>query len=179
MSTDPYVRPLNQHESQQIWKKIQERWGANRSYWYPLISTTIPKDVMAFEADWFYYEIPLHVLPSMLKVHGITRIYELREPGGFEYEMDLELFEPYYNMDEGFWTSENIDWLVYASHERSLTVAGAWLITAIQAAWPHWEQHLWRDYDFQGPPGGFSPSVRGRDFFQSLFQTGNDSGIGE
>jgi len=167
MSTEPYVRPLNHHESRQIWKKIQERWGANCGPWYPLISTNIPKDVMAFEADWFYYEIPLHVLQSMLEVHGITHIYELREPCGFEYEMDLELFEPYYNGDEGFWTSENIDWLVYASHERSLTVAGEWLITAIQATWPNWEQHLWRDYDFQGPPGGFSLSVRGRKFFQS------------
>jgi hypothetical protein len=56
------------------------------------------------------------------------------EPGGFDYEMDLELFEPYYNGDEGCWTSENIDWLVYASHERSLTVAGLKNVTYIEDA---------------------------------------------
>jgi hypothetical protein len=79
-------------------------------------------------------ENSLHVLQSLLKVHGITHLYELREPGGFDYEMDLELFEPYSNGDEGFWTSENIDWLVYASHERSLTVAGLKNVTYIEDA---------------------------------------------
>jgi hypothetical protein len=181
MSTETHVRLVPRDESQQLWQQIQNRWGANRRYWfwYPMVSTKIPQAVIAFEADWFHSEIPLHVIRHILKLHGVKRIYELRETSGYEYEMDLELFEPYYNGDEGFWTSEPVDWLIYASHERSLTVAGEWLVSAIKAAWPHWEHHLWRGYDFQGPPDGYSPSVRGRDFFQSFFQTRNEASRGE
>ncbi len=40
-----------------------------------------------------------------------------------------------------------MDWLMYASHEGSLTIAGDWLIEEVRAAWPEWEQHLYAPYD--------------------------------
>ena len=47
---------------------------------------------------------------------------------------------------EGHWCDARVDrrdWLVYASHEGSLTLGGGWLVAAAQRAWPAWAGHLW------------------------------------
>jgi hypothetical protein len=45
-----------------------------------------------------------------------------------------------------------MDWLIYASHESSITVAGDWLLEAVKAEWPEWEQHLYTGWDYKRPP---------------------------
>ena len=58
-------------------------------------------------------------------------------------ELDLELFEPVYTGAEGSWTDSSFDWLVYASHESSVTVAGARLLPAFQQAFPEWREWIY------------------------------------
>ena len=65
-------------------------------------------------------------LREVLASRGIASVWELREYGP-EYEQDVGLFEPYYNGAEGYWSSGNLDWIIYASHESSVTVGG-WLL---------------------------------------------------
>ena len=77
--------------------------------------------------------------------------WELREGHELGYEMDTELLDLCYDGTEGYWTSESMDWLIYASHESSLTVAGEWLVAAIKARWPRWKEHLYTTYDFERP----------------------------
>jgi hypothetical protein len=69
-------------------------------------------------------------------------VWELREYGP-EYEQDVSLFDPQYNGAEGYWSSGELDWIVYASHESSVTVGG-WLLADVKALWPAWAAHLWR-----------------------------------
>jgi hypothetical protein len=82
----------------------------------------------------------------MLAESGIERVWELREYGP-EYEIDLWLLEPSYTGAEGFWTPDDMDWLIYASHESTITVTGSWLLPRIQAHWPAWRAHVtpWED----------------------------------
>jgi hypothetical protein len=47
---------------------------------------------------------------------------------------------------ETYWSSRHLDWLIYCSHEDSITFAGAWLVAAIQQAWPTWQQHIRRGH---------------------------------
>ena len=47
---------------------------------------------------------------------------------------------------EQYSTSEPSDWLVYASHESSITIAGDWLTAIFKEKWPEWMQHT-----YQGP----------------------------
>ena len=77
----------------------------------------------------------------MLEARRIERVWALREYGP-EYMEDLALFEPYYNGAEGFWSSGDLDWIIYASHERSVTVGG-WLLGKLKAIWPSWQDHVW------------------------------------
>ncbi len=64
----------------------------------------------------------------------------------------VSLLEPEYDGREGYWTSEGMDWLLYASHEGSITVAGDWLLEAVKSIWPAWRKHLYTGWDRQPPP---------------------------
>jgi hypothetical protein len=151
MGTIPYERTLHLDEIQRLWKQMQEHWDINGHGWYPITGSDMPPTVVAFEDAWFYNEIPLNVLQGILKRHEITRVWELREGHEAGYEMDTAFLDLYYDGTEGYWTSEGMDWLIYVSHENSLTVAGEWLIAAIKVLWPRWNEHLYTTYNFERP----------------------------
>jgi hypothetical protein len=72
----------------------------------------------------------------------IQYVFEVREGGILGYEMDLEVFEPYYSGLEGFWTDGKSDWVIYASHESSIAIGG-WLLSEVKDAWPNWQDRIW------------------------------------
>jgi hypothetical protein len=137
-----YRRVLSPSESEDIWDKVQSRWGViRREYWYPLIDRT-NDNIEAFQDKSFEKVITTDGLRAILANHGLTRVFELRE-SGVEYELDLSVaFDPYYNGDEGYWCAEQADWIIYASHESSITLGG-WLLDEIKHIWPDWRQHIW------------------------------------
>jgi len=54
----------------------------------------------------------------------------------------VSLFQPYYNGAEGYWSSDGLDWIIYASHESSVTVGG-WLLEEVKQAWSDWNSRIW------------------------------------
>lgn len=86
----------------------------------------------------------------ILTAHGVTHLYEHRE-GGESYELSVSSFEPHYNGLEGFWSDKNLDWIIYASHESSITVGGEWLLNEIKTVWPQWQQRIWTTPFFERP----------------------------
>ncbi len=79
-------------------------------------------------------------MARILSRHGVTRIFELSREQYCQVT-DVEFFDA--SASEVFYFSDEMDWLVYSSHEMSTTVAGDWLIAEVKAAWPSWEDHLW------------------------------------
>ncbi|HEY9828908.1 MAG TPA: hypothetical protein V6D19_26115 [Stenomitos sp.] len=136
----PYQRVLSPAESSTMWQKLRARWHINGWYWHPLIKCEL-SNVTAFNVDAFEAFFSSFNLIEMLSSRGITRVWELREYG-VEYYQDVLLFDPIYNGYEGYWTSDCLDWIVYASHEASVTVGG-WLLENIKTQWSEWEQHVW------------------------------------
>jgi hypothetical protein len=149
----PYRRRLSRSEADALWKVISSRWDIRDHYWHPLAPHDPPQDVIAFQADWFDLVLPPARIQTVLGGHGISRIWEFREDGR-DSEIDLGWMEPCYTGLEGFWTAEPYDWLIYASHESSLTIAGQWLIDAVKAASADWEQRLYSGWDYERPPRG-------------------------
>jgi hypothetical protein len=129
----PYRRVLTAEESRSLWSTLRARWQISGSDWYPLTGCAAP-GVVAFKARAFEEAVPHQRLQRILVARGIERVWELREFGP-EYEQDLALFEPFYNGAEGYWSSEGMDWIVYASHEGSVTVAG-WLLQELEKECP-------------------------------------------
>ena len=139
----PSRRALTEGESQSIWKRVKLRWGMTGEYWYPLQGDA-PPDAVAFDADAFEKHIPASIFQGILRDHGLLSAFELREYGP-EYELELVLVAPSYNSAEGYWTAGEFDWLVYASHESTVTVAGGWLMRSVKERWPTWTEYtiLW------------------------------------
>jgi len=149
----PYRRLLNRDEERQIWARLDERWGTNGTfYWYPLSSTEPPGMALALQAEWFKIGVPIDRLHRLLKERGIRRVWALTE--GIHapaYEMDTVLIDPEYRGDECYWTAGEMDWLLYVSHESSVTVAGGWFVEAIKAIWPSWHEHEYTGWDYERP----------------------------
>jgi hypothetical protein len=137
----PFRRVLAADESEAVWARLRECWQLPAGYWYPLADCALP-GVAAFDADAFSDGAPADRLQGILDRRGVGRVWELREYGP-EYEQGLPLFDPHYNGAEGYWSSGALDWIVYASHESSVTVGG-WLLEEVKALWPLWQAHPWR-----------------------------------
>lgn len=136
----PYQRVLSQSESDALWSRLRARWQITNGYWFPLVECSLP-DIAAFQDRYFNELSSSFNLVDLLTSRGISRIWELREYGP-EFERDVSLFDPHYNGAEGYWSSPDLDWIVYASHESSITIGG-WLLTEIEELWPEWKQRIW------------------------------------
>jgi hypothetical protein len=116
-------------------------------YWYPLADVA-RTDLLAFEAPRFHEALLAGKrLHAILADHGVEHVFELLE-GGKAYSMELRDLYPMYGGDEGFWCSDAMDWILYASHEGSFTVGGSGLVPAVKAAWPDWKRYVWRSPRF-------------------------------
>lgn len=142
----PYRRTLSEVERTLLWEDLRERWGIS-DFWYPLTEPK-PPETEAFMEDYFAAEVGIEALKAILSAHGIERVFELREfDHSPEYQLDLEGFNPAYTINgEGYWFSADMDWVIYASHENSITIAGEWLLTEIKEIWPGWEERRWLDW---------------------------------
>jgi hypothetical protein len=136
----PYRRVLSAEESKSLWSRLKARWQIPAGYWYPLAHCSL-SEVVAFKAGAFAVAVPQEQVQEILSSRGIDRIWELREYGP-EYVEDSSQFDPSYNGAEGYWSSGDLDWIVYASHEGSITVGG-WLLQLVQELWPSWQAFLW------------------------------------
>lgn len=137
----PYRRVLTDEESTSIWSRLRARWRISNEYWYPLRECEL-SDVLAFKTSAFD-EAMFARLRDMLAARGVEHVWELREYGP-EYEQDVSLFVPCYNGAEGYWSSGDLEWIVYASHESSVTIAG-WVLEELKAQWPLWQHYIWTD----------------------------------
>jgi hypothetical protein len=156
----PGERDLTSRERYHVWTRLHKRWGVARgAVWYPLQPLPLPPPphVLAFEADWFAWEVPLATLRAILTSRRVRRVWEImNSPFGHAKEVDVALFIP--SDYETYWTSEKMDWMIYASHESSLTVCGDWLLNLVKEAWLAWAEHLYLRYEYQRPPYGESPA---------------------
>jgi hypothetical protein len=113
-----------------------------RGQWYP-ITKDQPLRAVAFQANYFNDEVGVKILRDILSKRGIKRVWELKEIGPEpEYEKEIDEFEPYYGGTEGYWCSADMDWIIYVSHENSITIGG-WLLDAVKIVWPNWEERVW------------------------------------
>jgi hypothetical protein len=89
---------------------------------------------------------------EMLAEGGVKRLFELTEGGHPRdvSEIDLELAG--FGYIECYWLDRDAEWMVYVSHEDSITLGGAWLIEKVKQRWPDWRELIYRGYDGRGEP---------------------------
>jgi hypothetical protein len=142
----PFRRVLKTAELNQRWDSLRAHWGArDEHHWWPLIEGEAPVRWLAFHTDWFNND-KAAVLREILVNHGVEQVFELREFGYWGCERHVSTLEPVYTGEEGYWFTPECDWLVYASHESSITVAGDWIVDEFQKRFPGCEK-----YAYAGP----------------------------
>ncbi|MFF2019712.1 hypothetical protein [Paenibacillus sp. NPDC058177] len=151
MSQPPlfYRRKLSVPEIELLWTQLNDIWAIKtRGPWIPLDGSQ-NELTLAFMDDYFDSEVGYELLRKFLKEHGVNHVYELRElEFSPEYELELSAFTPTYAFNgEGFWCSKEMDWVIYASHENSITIGGEWLINKVKEVWSNWESRLWLDWE--------------------------------
>jgi hypothetical protein len=139
----PFRRVLAPDEEIVLWGELKKQWHIEGP-WYPLVSGDPPANTVAFHTHYFDTK-KVEALRRILFERGIDHLWEVR--WSVACEIDLSSFCPSFEVsagsnrlygagEEGYWTSAGIDWLVYASHENSITLTGEWLVSAFQSAMP-------------------------------------------
>ncbi len=142
----PFRRVIHEEESKRLQNQLKLLWGIEGGDWFPLQESPPPPNVMAFHGDYFERMEGKKLLREALKNRGISRIFQLHE---FEhepdYEIELSIFEPSYGSGgQQYSASEPADWVVYASHESSITLCGDWLTEILKEKWPECNERTYR-----------------------------------
>jgi hypothetical protein len=137
----PFRRVLKEAESARLWAELKARWGVGRHpMWYPFDrheSDEPPPNAQVFDTFLLDEQFGPR-LREVLAVLGVSRLWQLtKDSFQHEYELDLGLLEPVSNeLDERYWTDASFQWLIYASHEDTVTIAGAELLSGLRGATP-------------------------------------------
>ncbi|HEY6466908.1 MAG TPA: hypothetical protein VIY69_12995 [Candidatus Acidoferrales bacterium] len=151
----PYRRVLGKQEREQLWAQLRGTWAIESHYWFPLIEAVAPSNILYFHTDYFQRIGGHSLLREALREHGVSTVFLVHEFGDPDYEIELGIFEPSYrDGGEQYSTSKQMDWIVYASHESSITIGGGWLIHVLRALHPECLEHTYR-----GPYS--TPDLRG------------------
>ena len=140
----PFRRVLSATEHKAMHATLAGRWGR----WYGGYSDQKPANAEAVTLHDAAMEVPESYprLRAALRGHGVERLFELREHGD-GCEIPIESAEFDYNGAEGFWTGSDFGWLVYASHESSITFGSDWLVKKMRAALPDFDRYIYKGWD--------------------------------
>ncbi|MET9231812.1 hypothetical protein [Lentzea sp. NPDC003310] len=133
----PYRRVFGDEEVQDWRRRLEQRWGFARdqTLWHPLITETVPEDVLVVNADAMWDAGGFERVHEALTAMGLRRVVEIREHGDASCLLDLDEFAPSYTGAEGIWTDDTLDWIAYASHESSVAFGGT-LAERLRTSWP-------------------------------------------
>lgn len=134
-----YRKVLSEKESKNLREKLKSIWKVD-GYWFPL-TTWKPENTEAFQDKYFEEELGHEKVQQILHNLGVEKVWELRE-GEIDCESELSIIEFYYSGEEGFWFDKSFDWLIYVSHESSITFAGS-ILPEIKKNWTNWQNRLW------------------------------------
>jgi hypothetical protein len=128
----PYRRVLAPPEAHALARAFVVRWGDWYGGW-PSRTDVPPHLTLHDEAR---EALPLRAaIDGFLAACAITRVFELREDGD-SYQLDVGATTFEYDFREGRWFTDGCPWMIYASHESSITFGGGELIAHLRAALP-------------------------------------------
>ena len=143
----PFRRVMSAEESKKLRNQLKAVWDIGESYWFPLREGPLPLSILAFHVEYYKKMNGLRILHEALMRRSISRVFELHEFGPDEPDNEIELSilkQAYLWGAEQYCTGKNLDWVVYASHESSITIAGEWLTMIFKEKWPEWAQRSYR-----------------------------------
>ena len=137
---------LDKYKAKEVRQNIKDRWNAGYSYWIPL-NEGEQSDILYFPQDYFLENFGLRKLEECLSSLNITKCYQISEQESFneDYEINVNEIAPFKsNMTEKYYCTDTLDWLIYFSHENTVTIGGIDLINSIKDNWRNWKKAAFR-----------------------------------
>ena len=133
VSTISFERRLNEEESKRLEKSLKAifdfgSWKDENYYWEPLSKTQNKIPLVYFEDDLFKLEEIQKIVEIVKSISG-DRIFLLTDEN-LNYEVETSSFD--IDWIESAYCNFEIDWLIYISHEGTITFSGEKLITEIE-----------------------------------------------
>jgi hypothetical protein len=122
--------------------KLNDLWDCDIPFgWIPITGNRPIPDTEVYQASHFSDNItnPASVIR---KVFDVTDLYEIQE-GGLVTEKKIGGCGFSYDGLEYLYTDKDFRFVIYFSHENSVTVGGKDLIEEIHSIWPDYEKHIW------------------------------------
>jgi hypothetical protein len=122
--------------------KLNEIWGCALPFgWIPITGNKKILNTEIYDSTDFsqYIDVIKGVLTSKFK---LLEIFEVIEGGGVSVKKisDCDLF---YSGIEYLYTDSEYQFVIYCSHEGSVTIGGSALISEIHKIWGDYKNHLW------------------------------------
>jgi hypothetical protein len=143
-------RDIDKEKSLSLKQNLRGVWDINGYYWYPLAKTA-RNDIIAFDYKYVDDKSKIDFLKEILASHGVTYIYEYAwgTDNCVQYDItkidqvfwrsDPRFWECY---NEGFWFSDKMDWIIYFSHEETVTIGGQRVVDAVKSKWSDWSNYI-------------------------------------
>lgn len=137
---------LDKHKAKEIRQHMRDKWNAGYSYWIPL-NEGEQSNIIYFPQDYFIENFGLQKLEECLSSLNIKICYQISEQESFNEDFEISVNEivPFKsNVTEKYYCTDTLDWLIYFSHENTVTVGGIDLINTIKANWSNWKKVAYR-----------------------------------
>jgi hypothetical protein len=122
----PYNRKLTQKESKSVLEKLNEAWAFDGGFWNPLKEKCKLETIFLMENN--FTEIDKEKIIDYLKKKN-KRFYTLDEDNNDYETEEIEIYRYGY---ETVYTNKKFEWIIYFSHEGTITFGGTLLIDFIK-----------------------------------------------
>lgn len=121
--------------------KLNELWDCDIPFgWIPISGDRFVKDTEIYQSDYFNGEV--NIRGVMKHVYGISDIIEIQE-GGLVLHKKISECNFYYDGLEYIYTDRDFRFVLYFSHESSVTVGGRKILDTIHEIWPDYKKRIW------------------------------------
>ncbi|MDR3292769.1 MAG: hypothetical protein LBT20_01540 [Clostridiales bacterium] len=135
----PYGRKLSNEESKMIREKLLQVWNFDGDYWNPL--TDNYKGEILVVISEFITDKDIEKIQSFLNVDNINHCYAVDEN-----KNDYECGYISVTSCEEVCVDKRLDWLIYSSHEGTVSFAGTPLIAFVKELFIDRKEQLWHGW---------------------------------
>jgi hypothetical protein len=125
---------------------LNEKWGWELPFgWIPMTSELVIPDTEIYQSEPFEV-IEAKVIELLKATFAADQLFEIEEGGRVEFKLLDDCVFSYDGL-EHLYTNQEGDFMVYFSHEDSVTIGGEKLLTELHKVWPAYKSHFWIDGD--------------------------------
>jgi len=135
------LRHLPSWESAQLRAQMAETWQWDGGYWHPLAPVE-GLDLLAVDASKFGVFVPESRFRELLRSFGEGDLVLFREHDP-DALVTVQELPHVYRWSETILAPHSLSWVVYWSHEDTITFGGATQVAEVKKLVPNWATAVW------------------------------------